>query len=119
MRLIPDPKWLDIVLAAFLLLDVVMSISPPKFIRDCLNGVNFPEEWWWTLLVIKSAAVAGLVVGLKVRGVGPTANAGVIIYFLAASYAHIRARFLGQEFWMNCLGMLGTAIVVFVFAYLV
>ena len=97
MRLIPDPKWLEIVLASFLLLDVAISIRPPALIRDCLNGVHFPEEWWWTLIVIKSIAVAGLLIGLGVRGVGPTATAGVIAYFLSASYAHIRARFLGRS----------------------
>lgn len=119
MRLIPDPKWLDIALAAFLLFDVVLSIRPPAFIRDCLNGVHYPEEWWWTLIVIKCVAVAGLLIGLGVRGVATTATAGVIVYFLSASYAHIRARFLRQEFWLNCLGMLGTAIAVFIFAYIV
>ena len=37
---------------------------------------------------------------------------GVIAYFCAAATAHIRAKFLGSEFWANCLGMLALSLVV-------
>lgn len=87
-----------------------MSIRPPRFIRQCLDGVEFPRDWWWALIAIKFLASAGLLVGLKVQGVGLATTAGVVAYFLAAGYAHIRAGFVGQEFWLNCLGMLGLSI---------
>ena len=35
---------------------------------------------------------------------------GVIAYFCAAAAAHVRAHFLGSEFWINCLGMLAFSI---------
>lgn len=35
---------------------------------------------------------------------------GVIAYFCAAAATHIRAHFLGSEFWINCLGMLALSI---------
>ena len=119
MTLIPDPWWLVVLLAIAVFSDAVMSIRPPKFIRDCLNGVNFPREWWWILVVIKLLATAGLIVGIWVPGVALAANVGVIVYFLSASYAHIRAHFLKQEFWINCLGFLALSIVVFIFAFAV
>lgn len=119
MAEIPDPAWLVLVLAGMLLLDAVMSIRPPKFIRDCLNGVRFPEEWWWTLIVIKLLATAGLIVGLWVPGVAFSANVGVVAYFLCASAAHFRARFVGKEFWVNCLGFLIVSILVLVFGFFV
>ena len=31
-------------------------------------------------------------------------------YFLAAAYSHVRAGFVGREFWLNCLSMLGLSI---------
>jgi hypothetical protein len=83
-----------------------MSVRPPAFIRACLHGVRFPQDWWWTLIVIKLIATAGLITGIYVAGIGVAANTGVICYFLAASFAHIRARFLESEFWLNCLGLL-------------
>ncbi|TFD06330.1 hypothetical protein E3T29_10670 [Cryobacterium sp. TMT1-66-1] len=119
MTLVPNFWWLPAILAAVLLVDALMSFRPPKFIKDCLNGVNFPQDWWWTLIVIKLLATAGLVVGIFVPGVALAANAGVIAYFLAASVAHVRARFLKQEFWVNCLGILALAVVVFLFSFVV
>ncbi|PPF47378.1 hypothetical protein C5B85_03760 [Pseudoclavibacter sp. AY1F1] len=106
MTLVPDPWWPTLVLAIVLAGDAAMSIRPPKFIRDCLDGVEFPRDWWWLLVVIKLLAAGGLVVGIWVPGVAFAANVGVVAYFICATVAHVRARFLGREFWLNCLGML-------------
>ena len=65
------------------------------------------------------ARVAGLLAGLKYPGIGVAANVGVIVYFLCAAYAHYRANFLKQEFWLNCLGMLGLSVGVFVLSYVI
>lgn len=118
MILLPDPWWLTALLAVVILSDAALSIRPPKFIRDCLTGVGFPREWWWTLLVIKLLAATGLIVGLWVPGIAFAANVGVVVYFLAASYAHIRARFTRHEFWLNCLGMLVLSAAVLALSYL-
>lgn len=110
--------WLlTVLLAAALLSDALMSIRPPSFIRDCLDGVRFPRDWWWTLVVVKLVATAGLLAGLHYPGVGVATNTAVIVYFLCAAYAHYRAKFMKQEFWINCLGMLSFATVVLVASY--
>jgi hypothetical protein len=116
---LPDVPWLTVVLAVALLSDAVMSIKPPAFIRQCLDGVRFPREWWWALIVIKFSATAGLLLGLKYPGVGFTTNAAVIGYFLCASVAHFRAHFVRHEFWVNCLGMLTLSVVTLVASYAV
>jgi hypothetical protein len=110
MRTIPDPAWPVVLLAGAVFLDAVLSSYQPKFIRDCLDGVGFPRDWWWALVLIKLLAVSGLVAGLWVPGLALAANVGVVAYFLAAGYSHVRARFMGQEFWLNCLGMLALAV---------
>lgn len=119
VALLPEPWWLVVVLAAALAADVLMSLRPPAFIRECLDGVRFPREWWWTLLVIKSLAVTGLVVGIVVPGVGLAATVGVVAYFVCAAAAHVRARFFTSAFWVNCLGMLALAIATLVVCFLV
>jgi putative membrane protein len=42
----------------------------------------------------------------------------VVVYFLCAVVAHIRAHFLGREFWLNCLGMLALSLVTLGFVVL-
>lgn len=118
MPLTPDLWWPPVVLALALFGDAVISVRPPSFVRDCLNGVQFPREWWWTLIVIKTLAAIGLIAGIWVPGVALAANTSVIVYFLSAAAAHIRARFTGQAFWINCLGMLAFSIAVFVLSFM-
>ncbi|HMR49751.1 MAG TPA: DoxX family protein [Arachnia sp.] len=117
MNLIPDPWWLPAILATVLLFDAVASLRPPAFIRDCLDGVDFPRDWWWTLIVIKTLAVVGLVVGIWVPGIALAANAGVVAYFLCAATAHVRAKFIGLSFWLNCLGMLSLSLATMLFSF--
>lgn len=119
MSMLPDPWWVPVILAAVLLADAVVSLHPPGFIRDCLDGVRFPPEWWWALIVIKILAASGLVAGIWLPGVALAANAGVIAYFVCAASAHLRARFTGPSFWINCLGMLAFAVGTFVIAFAV
>ncbi|WP_106505702.1 DoxX family protein [Brachybacterium timonense] len=106
MMLLPSSWVLPAFLATVLLVDVALSVRPVRFIRDCLHSVRFPEEWWWVLLVVKTLAASGLIVGIWIPGLAFSANCGVIAYFLCAAAAHIRARATGSAFWINCLGML-------------
>lgn len=95
------------ILAVVLAGDALMSIKPPKFISRCLNGVNFPQDWWWALIGIKILAAVGLVVGAASHNASITTTVSVVVlsYFVFAIIAHVKANFLGQEFWVNCLGM--------------
>lgn len=119
MLLIPEPWWPQAVLALILFGDAVLSVRPPKFIRDCLDGVRLPREWWWVLIVVKVLAVAGLVAGHWLPGVGFAANLGVVAYFGCAVVAHVRSRFFGQAFWLNCLGMLALAVAALIGSFII
>lgn len=63
MILLPDPWWPGMLLALALFTDAVLSLRAPRFIRECLDGVGFPRDWW-TLIVIKLLGPAGLLIGL-------------------------------------------------------
>lgn len=112
MILESSPAWPSMVLAVVLLGDAILSLKPAAFIDACLTGVRIPKDWWWALIFIKFLAATGLIAGIWVPGVGIAAMIGVIAYFCAAATAHIRAKFLGSEFWANCLGMLALSLVV-------
>lgn len=53
------------------------------------------------LPVLERLAATGLIVGLWFPGVGIAAMVGIIAHFCAATAAHVRAHFLGSEFWIN------------------
>ena len=98
MILLPDAWWPTALLALVLLVDAAMSVRPPAFIRDCLDGVDFPRDWWRILIVIKSLAAVGLVAGIWIPGVAFSTTVAVIVYFCSAAAAHLRARNTGQAF---------------------
>ena len=110
MILESSPAWPSIILAAILFGDAVLSLKPVAFIEACLRGVRLPTEWWWALIVIKCLAASGLIIGLWIPGIGIATMVGVIAYFCTAAIAHIRAKVLGSEFWVNCLGMLAISL---------
>lgn len=56
--------------------------------------------------------------GCYVQGIGATTNIAVIAYFVLAAIAHIRARFVGSAFWLNCLGMLALSCASFAYSYM-
>lgn len=119
MTLTPDPWWPCVVLAGVLVIDALLGVRPPAFVRACLDGVGFPEPWWWVLLVAKLLGAGGLLAGLWLPGVGLAANVGVVAYFCCAAAAHVRARFLRSSFWLNCLGMLALSSGVLVVSFVV
>lgn len=119
MTLLPDPWWPVAALALIVFGDGVMTFRPPKAIAACLDGVGLPRDWWWVLAVVKFLAAAGLVAGFWIPGVGLAATVGIVVYFFAAAWSHLRARYIGRDFWLNCLGLLALSIVVLVVSFLV
>lgn len=61
-------------------------------VRNCAE-VGVGREWIPYLALIEAAGVAGLVLGLLgSRLIGLAAAAGLVLFFIAAIVAHIRAR---------------------------
>jgi len=119
MTLLPEPWWPVAVMALIVLVDGALTFKPPKFIADCLDGVGLPRDWWWVLAAVKFPAAIGLFAGIWIPGIGLAAIFGLIAYFLTAAIAHVRAGYVGRDFWLNCLGMLAVCLAVLVFCFLV
>lgn len=117
LQALPDPKWPVVLLLAVQAFDTLLVLKPPAFIRGCFDGVGFPREWWWVMPIVKGASAIGLATGLLVPGVALATTAAIIVYFAVAIAAHIRAKFLGVEFWANCLGMFALSAFVLVVSF--
>jgi putative membrane protein len=102
--------WPIAILAAALLTDAILMIRPPKFIRECLSGVNFPKEWAWCLIVIKFLGTAGLIAGIWLPGVAFATSVAVVAYFLCGVAAHFKAHNARGQAFTTCLFMLALSI---------
>jgi hypothetical protein len=58
------------------------------------------------LPVLKLAAASGLLIGIWFRPLAIVTSAALVLYFLLAFGAHLRARDLGRNLFLNCTGML-------------
>jgi hypothetical protein len=108
--------WPLAVLAVIQLGDAAMCVKPVAFIRQCLVDVRFPERLWKLLPPLKVAAATGLVAGIWVPSLALLTCAALVCYFVVAIAAHIRARDLGRNLFLNATAMLAlcTATLVFV-----
>ncbi|MFI5531240.1 DoxX family protein [Kitasatospora sp. NPDC051853] len=62
------------------------------FVTQPLVDYGVPRAWWPWLALAKLAGAAGLLLGLAVPALGVAAAIGLILYFLGAVVANLRAR---------------------------
>ncbi|MEV0697276.1 DoxX family protein [Saccharopolyspora sp. NPDC050389] len=111
-----EPWWPLAVLAVVQFGDAIMCIKPMAFIRQCLEDVGFPEQYWWLLPALKIAATAGLIIGIWFRPLAILTCAALVLYFLIAFASHVRMKDFGRNLFLNCTGMLAACIAALVFS---
>ncbi|GAA3254733.1 DoxX family protein [Nonomuraea helvata] len=75
----------------------VADFARAKFVLANAAEVNVPQAWLPTLGALKAAGSAGLLLGLLgVPAVGRMAAAGLVLFFVGAVVAHVRARAYGK-----------------------
>jgi hypothetical protein len=62
-----------------------------QFVLKFMGEVGVPESWASKLGILKLAGALGLLTGLAVRPIGISAGVGLVLYFVGAVIAHIRA----------------------------
>ena len=68
---------------------------------------------------IKFAAAAGLRAGLWIPYLAAVTTAALVVYFVCAIAAHIRAHDFGRTLFLNATGMLATCVGVGVYSFLI
>ena len=82
----------SILLAAGLLGSAAAKLTKSPKVVEQLTGLSVPAGWLPLLALAEIAGAVGLVVGLKVAGLGVAAAIGVIAYFVGAVTTHVRAK---------------------------
>ncbi|HEX6514038.1 MAG TPA: DoxX family protein [Nocardioidaceae bacterium] len=101
-----DPWWPLALLALVEFGDAVLCWRPVGFVARCLTNVGFPRRFWWVLTPLKLAAAAGLVIGIWVAALAVLTSLALVGYFIVAIMAHLKARDIGRDLFVNATGML-------------
>ncbi len=73
----------------------VADLLRARFVMETSAEVGVPPSWLPVLGALKAAGAAGLVLGMAgVRPVGIAAATGLVLFFVGAVAAHVRARVL-------------------------
>jgi hypothetical protein len=86
---------LVIVTAVTIALNAIESVANfmrAEWVRGNAHAVGVPDSWLPFLGFVKGAAAAGLAVGLFWRPLGIAAAVGLVVFFVLAMIAHVRAR---------------------------
>jgi hypothetical protein len=62
------------------------------WIVDNMTKYGIPHSWLFPLGAVKAAGAAGLLVGIAVPPIGAAATIGLLLYFVGAIIAVVRAR---------------------------
>ncbi|MCV7074657.1 DoxX family protein [Mycobacterium szulgai] len=86
------------------------DLIPAEFVLANSARVNVPRSWLPTLAVLKLAGAGGLVVGLLgLSGIGIAAATGLVLYFIGAVIAHVRAGVFSNIAFPGCYLLLSIA----------
>jgi DoxX-like family len=82
-----------VVTAAANVYAAITDFLRPKWVLDNMAEVGVPRPWLPFLALLKGAGAAGLVLGLLGRRtIGVAAASGLVLFFIGAIGAHVRAR---------------------------
>ncbi|MFI5052852.1 MAG: DoxX family protein [Acidimicrobiia bacterium] len=81
----------SVALAAMAGLSAVTKLTRRPEVVEGIGGLGVPLSWFPWLGAAELAGAVGLVVGLLVAPIGVAAATGLVLYFLGAIGAHVRA----------------------------
>jgi hypothetical protein len=79
----------------------VLNFTHDKSVAQVAERLGVPVSWMVRLGLLLGAGSAGLVAGFAVPALGTAAACGLVLYFLCAAGAHIRARDTRLLNWIN------------------
>lgn len=79
----------------------VLNFTHNKSVAETAARVRVPVSWQVPLGLLLAAGSLGLVAGFAVPALGTAAASGLVLYFVCAAGAHIRARDTRLLAWVN------------------
>ena len=79
----------------------VLNLTRSKSVATTAETLRVPVSWQVPLGLLLAVGALGLVAGFAIPVLGTAAPCGLVLYFLCASAAHIRARDTRVPAWLN------------------
>jgi DoxX-like family len=79
----------------------VLNLTHNKSVAETAERLRVPVSWQVPLGFLLAAGSLGLVAGFAIPPLGTAAACGLVLYFLFAAAAHIRARDTRLLAWVN------------------
>lgn len=101
--------------AAVVLSLVLVGSGRAKLVKDArvvegLSKAQVPLSWYPPLAMVEFAGALGLLIGIGWRPLGIAAAIGVVLYFVGAVLAHVRARDLAGALVPGAVLVLAVAV---------
>ncbi|MBZ2199055.1 DoxX family protein [Occultella gossypii] len=119
MNSLPDPVWPVVLLALIQIVDGAMCIKPVAFIAKCFDAVHLPRTYRKMLPPIKFAAAAGLIAGIWIPYLGAVTSCALVLYFVLAIAAHVRAQDFSRNLFVNAAGMFVICVATGVYSFVI
>lgn len=91
-----------------------LNFTRDKSVAQTAERLGVPVSWQVPLGFLLGAGAAGLLVGFRVPTLGTAAGCGLVLYFVCAAGAHIRARDSLVSAWVNWFAFFALAVAVLV-----
>lgn len=88
----------------------VLNFIRSKSVAETAERLGVPMSWQIPLGLLLGAGAVGLVTGFVVPALGTAAACGLVLYFLCAAGAHIRARDTLLLSWINWFAFFSLAV---------
>ena len=70
----------------------ISDFTRPSWILDNMKKLDVPQSWLPTLGILKALGALGLIAGIAIPFIGIAAAAGLVVFFVGAIVAVVRAR---------------------------
>ena len=94
----------------------VLNLTHNQAVAKTAERLRVPVSWQVPLGLLLGAGSVGLVTGLAVPALGTAAACGLVLYFVCAADAHIRARDTPLLNWINWSAFFSLAVAALVVA---
>ena len=87
-----------------------LNFTHNKSVTEAADTLGLPVSWLVRLGLLLAAGSLGLVAGFAVPALGTAAACGLVLYFVCAAGAHIRARDARLGAWVNWAAFFSLAV---------